>query len=149
MQMTDTVKKILANYEGENPGVKGNLARMLMTGKLAGTGKMIILPVDQGFEHGPARSFGVNVGFSRWLVFTVISVIIGGCVAVSGVIGWVGLVIPHAARLLVGESHRRFHGTAALLGFGLGWEGVGIWTGLLVGLVVCGHGTIVAETPPA
>ena len=53
MQMTDTVKKILANYEGENPGVKGNLARMLMTGKLAGTGKMIILPVDQGFEHGP------------------------------------------------------------------------------------------------
>ena len=61
MQMTDTVKKILANYEGENPGVKGNLARMLMTGKLAGTGKMIILPVDQGFEHGPARSFAKNV----------------------------------------------------------------------------------------
>lgn len=63
-----------------------------------------------------ARSFGVNVGFSRWFVFSVISVIIGGCVAVSGVIGWVGLVIPHAARLLVGEGHRRFHGTAALLG---------------------------------
>ncbi|MDO5370299.1 class I fructose-bisphosphate aldolase [Paracoccus sp. (in: a-proteobacteria)] len=60
MQMTDTVKKILANYESENPGVKGNLARMLMTGKLAGTGKMIILPVDQGFEHGPARSFAKN-----------------------------------------------------------------------------------------
>ena len=60
MQMTDTVKKILANYEGENPGVKANLARMLMTGKLAGTGKMIILPVDQGFEHGPARSFAPN-----------------------------------------------------------------------------------------
>lgn len=60
MQMTDTVRKILANYEGENPGVKGNLARMLMTGKLAGTGKMIILPVDQGFEHGPARSFAKN-----------------------------------------------------------------------------------------
>ena len=60
MQMTDTVKKILANYEGENPGVKGNLARMLMTGKLGGTGKMIILPVDQGFEHGPARSFAPN-----------------------------------------------------------------------------------------
>ncbi|HHY01893.1 MAG TPA: class I fructose-bisphosphate aldolase [Paracoccus sp.] len=64
MQMTDTVKKILANYEGENPGVKGNLARMLMNGKLAGTGKMIILPVDQGFEHGPARSFAKNpVGY--------------------------------------------------------------------------------------
>lgn len=61
MQMTDTVRKILANYEGETPGVKAQLARMLMTGKLAGTGKMIILPVDQGFEHGPARSFAPNV----------------------------------------------------------------------------------------
>ncbi|MBP8931869.1 MAG: class I fructose-bisphosphate aldolase, partial [Paracoccus sp.] len=60
MPMTDTVRKILANYEGETPGVKAQLARMLMTGKLAGTGKMIILPVDQGFEHGPARSFAPN-----------------------------------------------------------------------------------------
>lgn len=60
MKMTDTVRKILANYEGETPGVKAQLARMLMTGKLAGTGKMIILPVDQGFEHGPARSFAKN-----------------------------------------------------------------------------------------
>lgn len=58
--MTDTVRRILANYEGETPGVKAQLARMLMTGKLAGTGKMIILPVDQGFEHGPARSFAPN-----------------------------------------------------------------------------------------
>ncbi len=60
MQMTDTVRAILRNYEGETPGVKANLARMLMAGKLGGTGKMIILPVDQGFEHGPARSFAVN-----------------------------------------------------------------------------------------
>lgn len=60
MQMTDTVRKILAQYEGEAPGVKAQLARMLMTGRLAGTGKMIILPVDQGFEHGPARSFAPN-----------------------------------------------------------------------------------------
>ena len=60
MRSTRTVQKILANYEGENPGVKGNLARMLMEGKLGGTGKMIILPVDQGFEHGPARSFAPN-----------------------------------------------------------------------------------------
>ncbi|MCF3974081.1 class I fructose-bisphosphate aldolase [Paracoccus salsus] len=60
MQMTETVRRILANYEGETPGVKAQLARMLMNGKLAGTGKMIILPVDQGFEHGPARSFAPN-----------------------------------------------------------------------------------------
>ncbi|SDE18727.1 class I fructose-bisphosphate aldolase [Limimaricola pyoseonensis] len=60
MQITDTVRDILRNYEGETPGVKANLARMLMAGKLGGTGKMIILPVDQGFEHGPARSFAPN-----------------------------------------------------------------------------------------
>lgn len=60
MRTTRAVQKILANYEGDTPGVKANLARMLMTGKLGGTGKMIILPVDQGFEHGPARSFAVN-----------------------------------------------------------------------------------------
>ena len=60
MTMTDTVRRIIANYEGETPGVKAQLARMLMTGKLAGTGKMIILPVDQGFEYGPARSFAPN-----------------------------------------------------------------------------------------
>ena len=60
MTMTDTVRKILANYESDNPGTKANIARMLMAGRLGGTGKMVILPVDQGFEHGPARSFAVN-----------------------------------------------------------------------------------------
>jgi fructose-bisphosphate aldolase, class I len=60
MRATRIVQKILSNYEGETPGVKANLCRMLMTGKLGGTGKMIILPVDQGFEHGPARSFAPN-----------------------------------------------------------------------------------------
>jgi class I fructose-bisphosphate aldolase len=60
MKSTRIVQKILANYEGETPGVKARLNHMLMTGKLGGTGKMIILPVDQGFEHGPARSFAPN-----------------------------------------------------------------------------------------
>jgi class I fructose-bisphosphate aldolase len=60
MKATRIVQKILANYEGEAPGVKANLCRMLMTGRLGGTGKMIILPVDQGFEHGPGRSFAPN-----------------------------------------------------------------------------------------
>jgi fructose-bisphosphate aldolase, class I len=60
MKATRTVLKILGNYESDNPGVKGNLCRMLMQGRLGGTGKMIILPVDQGFEHGPARSFAPN-----------------------------------------------------------------------------------------
>ena len=57
MQLTPKVKEILAWYEGERPGVKANLARILMHGRLGGTGKLVILPVDQGYEHGPARSF--------------------------------------------------------------------------------------------
>jgi class I fructose-bisphosphate aldolase len=57
---TERVKKILSWYASDNPGTLANLHRLLMTGKLAGTGKLVILPVDQGFEHGPARSFAPN-----------------------------------------------------------------------------------------
>lgn len=60
MAYSDRVKQILSWYPSENPGVLTNLARMMNTGYLAGTGKMVILPVDQGFEHGPARSFAPN-----------------------------------------------------------------------------------------
>ena len=60
MRISQKVKRILDNYESDNPGTKANLARILMHGKLGGTGRMIILPVDQGFEHGPARSFAPN-----------------------------------------------------------------------------------------
>ena len=60
MRVSQKVKKILSWYESDNPGTKTSLARMMMHGKLAGTGKFVILPVDQGFEHGPARSFAQN-----------------------------------------------------------------------------------------
>jgi class I fructose-bisphosphate aldolase len=60
MPSTDRVKQILSWYGSDNPGTKANLYRMLMHGTLGGTGKMVILPVDQGFEHGPARSFAPN-----------------------------------------------------------------------------------------
>lgn len=60
MPMTDRVKQILSWYGSDNPGTKTNLARLMNHGALAGTGKMVILPVDQGFEHGPARSFAPN-----------------------------------------------------------------------------------------
>lgn len=58
--MTPRVREILSWYGSENPGVLTNLARLMNHGRLAGTGKMVILPVDQGFEHGPARSFAKN-----------------------------------------------------------------------------------------
>jgi class I fructose-bisphosphate aldolase len=57
---TRTVDEILSWYEGQNPGVLTNLHRLLTHGRLGGTGKMVILPVDQGFEHGPTRSFAPN-----------------------------------------------------------------------------------------
>jgi class I fructose-bisphosphate aldolase len=60
MALTPRVAEILSWYASDNPGVRTNLARMLNHGRLAGTGKMVILPVDQGFEHGPARSFAPN-----------------------------------------------------------------------------------------
>ncbi len=60
MTLSPAVKTILDNYESDTPGTKANLARILLQGRLGGTGKLVILPVDQGFEHGPARSFAAN-----------------------------------------------------------------------------------------
>ncbi len=58
--MTPRVKEILSWYASDNPGTLNNIAALLNSGKLGGTGKLVILPVDQGFEHGPARSFAPN-----------------------------------------------------------------------------------------
>ena len=58
--MTERVREILSWYRCDNPGTLTNLSRILNHGTLAGTGKFVILPVDQGFEHGPARSFAPN-----------------------------------------------------------------------------------------
>jgi len=60
MHITDEVRRVLSWYDGERPGVKTNLARLLMHGRMGGSGRLVILPVDQGFEHGPARSFASN-----------------------------------------------------------------------------------------
>jgi class I fructose-bisphosphate aldolase len=58
--MTERVREILSWYSSDNPGTLTNLARLMNTGRLGGTGRFVILPVDQGFEHGPARSFAKN-----------------------------------------------------------------------------------------
>lgn len=54
------IDKILSNYESDNVKTLNNLSKLLNTGNLSGTGRMIIYPVDQGFEHGPDRSFSIN-----------------------------------------------------------------------------------------
>ncbi|MGN7678585.1 MAG: class I fructose-bisphosphate aldolase [Anaplasma sp.] len=60
MDLGERVRRVLSYYDSESPGVLTNLARLLLHGALANTGRLLILPVDQGFEHGPVRSFGVN-----------------------------------------------------------------------------------------
>ena len=83
---TKRVKEILSYYQGENPGVLTNLARLLNHGKLGGTGKMVILPVDQGFEHGPARSFAPNPPAydPRYHLELAIEAGLNGCAALLG-----------------------------------------------------------------
>ena len=60
MKTSKIVKSILKNYESDNAKTLKNLNKIFMTGKLSGTGKLVILPVDQGYEHGPDRSFATN-----------------------------------------------------------------------------------------
>ena len=60
MIYTENIKQILRNYENTNAGVKSNLGKILMNGKLGGSGRLLILPVDQGHEHGPDKSFMIN-----------------------------------------------------------------------------------------
>jgi len=67
-------------------------------------------------EESEARSLGVDPDRERWLVFVAATLMTGTSVAVAGVIGWIGLVIPHAARLIVGEDHRLLIPASALLG---------------------------------
>jgi len=86
--MTDTVRQILSWYASENPGVQANLYRFLTTGRLAGTGKLVILPVDQGFEHGPARSFSPNpAGFDPRYHFQL--ALDAGCNAYAAPLGFI------------------------------------------------------------
>lgn len=86
--MQDRIREILSWYSDENPGVRANLARMLNHGRLAGTGKMVILPVDQGFEHGPARSFAPNpAGYDPRYHFEL--AIEAGCNAYAAPLGFI------------------------------------------------------------
>jgi class I fructose-bisphosphate aldolase len=81
------VQEILSWYESDNPGSRRNLASILNHGRLGGTGKMVLLPVDQGFEHGPARSFGKNpAGYDPWYHFQL--AIDAGCNAYAAPLGF-------------------------------------------------------------
>jgi fructose-bisphosphate aldolase, class I len=85
--MTPRVREILSWYGSDNPGTKANLARLLGHGQLADTGRLVILPVDQGFEHGPARSFAPNsAGYNPLYHFEL--AIEAGCNAYAAPLGF-------------------------------------------------------------
>lgn len=63
-----------------------------------------------------ARSSGIDVQRTRFLLLALASLLTGGAVAVSGVIGFVGLVVPHAIRLLIGPDNRILLPASALGG---------------------------------
>ncbi|MET0514884.1 MAG: class I fructose-bisphosphate aldolase [Nitrospiraceae bacterium] len=85
--MGDRVQEILSWYESDNPGTKASLARLLNGGRLGGSGKLVILPVDQGFEHGPARSFAPNpAGYNPQYHFQL--AIDAGCNAYAAPLGF-------------------------------------------------------------
>jgi iron complex transport system permease protein len=63
-----------------------------------------------------ATTLGVNVQRSRWIVILASTMITVSCVSICGQIGWVGLVVPHIARMLVGSDHRRVIPLSAILG---------------------------------
>jgi fructose-bisphosphate aldolase, class I len=86
--MQDRVREILSWYGSDNPGTLGNIARLLNTGRLGGTGRMVILPVDQGFEHGPARSFAPNpAGYDPRYHFDL--ALAAGCNAYAAPLGFI------------------------------------------------------------
>lgn len=86
--MGDRAQEILSWYGSDNAGTKANLARLLNSGKLGGSGKLVILPVDQGFEHGPARSFAPNpAGYNPQYHFQL--AIDAGCNAYAAPLGFI------------------------------------------------------------
>jgi fructose-bisphosphate aldolase, class I len=86
--MSDRVQEILSWYGTDNPGTRTNIARLLTHGKLAGHGRLVILPVDQGFEHGPARSFAANPsGYNPHYHFQL--AIDAGCNAYAAPLGFI------------------------------------------------------------
>ena len=94
--MTDSVQEILSWYGRDNAGTKTNIARLLRSGKLGGTGKLVILPVDQGFEHGPARSFAPNpAGYDPLYHFQL--AIDAGCNAYAAPLGFLEAGASHFA----------------------------------------------------
>src|SRR2546428_8491353 len=98
--MNERVREILGWYASDSPGTRASLARLLSHGRLGGTGRLVILPVDQGFEHGPARSFAANAaGYDPRSHFEL--AICAGCNAYASPLGFLEAVPACASRRML------------------------------------------------
>lgn len=79
---------------------------------------VLLAPILNAFLTGDetAASLGVDVGRVRLVLFVITSLLVGVVVAVSGSIGFVGLVVPHAVRMVIGSNHRWVLPASALAG---------------------------------
>jgi iron complex transport system permease protein len=68
------------------------------------------------FGDTSAAALGIDVDRTRWTLMTLVALLTGAMVAVSGAIGFVGLILPHAVSSLTGPAHRRLLPVAALSG---------------------------------
>lgn len=71
---------------------------------------IISLPEDE------AKSLGVNIKRERLLVMILATTLTASVVSLCGLIGWIGLLVPHAARMLVGSNHKRLYPLSLLIG---------------------------------
>ncbi len=70
--------------------------------------------LNLGDDH--ARSLGINVELNRWVIISLVTIICASIVSIAGVIGWVGLVIPHIARSFSPSNHKLLLSTTVIFG---------------------------------
>ncbi len=115
----DSYREILGWLLGSLAGARWPAVGIAATAILiAGIPIMMSGRVLDAFAFGDtsATTLGVNVPATRWIMLTAAALLTGAMVSVSGAIGFVGLILPHAVRLMVGPHHRLLLPLSALVG---------------------------------
>lgn len=116
---SDAARRVLSWTLGSLAGVRWESALFLVLVTLIGTAVVMTFASDLdafAFGEAAARSLGVNVSRIRWLLMVVTALLTACLVAYTGAIGFVGLVVPHIARMVTGVRHHRLLPVSALMG---------------------------------
>ncbi|WP_243656478.1 putative F420-0 ABC transporter permease subunit [Cellulomonas wangleii] len=115
----DSYREILSWLMGSLAGATWSSVA-IAGGALVVVGTVVLVTAGRldAFTFGDtaAAALGVAVERTRWAMMTLVAVLTGAMVAVSGAIGFVGLVLPHAVSVVTGPSHRRLLPVAGLAG---------------------------------